>query len=315
MTIPRRLGLPVSPATTLACVLVSTVCRGAETLSVPVDGQDLIQYQSSPMSQPKGGEAFKGSNFIHPLKTPSGFVLTDLQPADHPHHFGLWWPWKYVEVEGRKVLCWELQKGEGIIQAQESSTTAQGFTAKSIYVDRKAPGGPQTLINETLNAKLSGIVDQAARGYSLDLEIIHNVAGALPIMISEYRYSGFCLRGTPDWNKDNSTVLTSEGRDYSKSNSTRAKWVRIEGAASGETTAGVLMMSHPDNPSHPERLRTWDPGTHNGAIFVNFNPVQNESTVIQPGTPYTRQFRLFIYDGSISEADAEAMWQAYAGSK
>ena len=51
-----------------------------ETMSIQIDGNDLVTYQAFPMSNPLGGEKFKGSNFIHPLKTPSGFTLTNSQP-------------------------------------------------------------------------------------------------------------------------------------------------------------------------------------------------------------------------------------------
>jgi hypothetical protein len=61
-------------------------------LYVKVDDKELITYQAKPMKDPRGGEGFKGSNFIHPLKTPAGFIVTDIQPEDHYHHFGLWWP-------------------------------------------------------------------------------------------------------------------------------------------------------------------------------------------------------------------------------
>lgn len=283
-----------------------------ETLSVKVDGKDLIIYQAQPMTSPKGGDKFSGSNFIHPLKTPSGFVVTDLQPNDHLHHFGLWWPWKYVVTEGRKVLCWELQQGEGIVEAKESNLTDKGFTAKSIYIDRKAPGGPKTLINETVNANVSKITDTPANGYFLDLEIIHEVMGDKPLDILKYRYSGFCIRGTSEWNKDNSIVLTSEGKDYTESNFTRAKWVLIEGATENGKTGGVVMMSSPDNHAHPEKLRTWDHKTHNGAIFVNFNPVQDESWTFEPGKKYIRNYRVFVYDGNVSDEKAEEMWKQYA---
>lgn len=279
-----------------------------------VDGKALLSYQSRPMSHPKGGDTFKGSNFIHPLKTPSGFVVTDLQPDDHLHHFGLWWPWKYIETEGRNVLCWELQRGDGIIEARESHVTPSGFTAESVYIDRKAPGGPDILLNETLQVSTSEIVLHPARGYFVDVGIVNEVAGDKSLMISKYRYSGFSLRGTPVWNRDNSTVLTSEGKAYSASNTTRARWVRIEGKTSHDATAGVIMMSRPDNHDHPERLRTWDPGTHNGAIFVNFNTVQDTSWLFEPGKTYTRHYRLFVYDGAVSAAQAEACWKTYSAS-
>ncbi|MBT3193408.1 MAG: PmoA family protein [Verrucomicrobia bacterium] len=298
----------------LAASLCTTVLAQSDTdvLQLTIDGQDLVSYQAAPMSSPKGGARFKGSNFIHPLKTPSGFVVTDHQPTDHPHHFGLWWPWKYVVTEGRKVLCWELQKGDGIIEAQGGKQTNRGFTAKSIYIDRKASGGPTPLINELLNVTNSAIVDQPARGYFLDLDIAHEVAGRSPLEILKYRYSGFALRGTPKWHARNSTVLTSGGRDYTASNFTRARWVRVEGDAANGLTAGLIMMSHPGNHAHPERLRTWDPKTHHGAIFINFNPVQDQSWTFQPGKAYTRNYRLFVYDGKVSAEQAEALWKDYA---
>ena len=285
----------------------------SELLKVKVDGADLVCYQAKPMSKPKGGQdQFPGSNFIHPLKTPSGFVVTDLQPGDHLHHFGLWWPWKYIETEGRKVLCWELQKGDGLIQAKESKLTEDGFTAKSVYIDRKAKGGAKVLLHETLNVKVSKIIDKPARGYILDLEIVHEVAGDKPITVSKYRYSGFSFRGTPAWDAKTSSVLTSEGKDYDAANFTRSKWVRVEGQAGEGKTAGVLLMSRSDNQDHPEKLRTWNKKTHHGSIFVNFNTVQEKSWVFEPGKKYPRNFRVFVYDGKVTAEQAEGMWKAYA---
>jgi hypothetical protein len=52
-------------------------------LRVTRAGQELLACQFQPLESPTGGPAFAGSDFIHPLKTPSGFCVTDLQPADH----------------------------------------------------------------------------------------------------------------------------------------------------------------------------------------------------------------------------------------
>jgi hypothetical protein len=299
--------------TALAVITGLTVhCKANEgTVPFKVDGHDLVSYQATPMTNPKGGDKFFGSNFIHPLKTPSGFVITEIQPDDHLHHFGLWWPWKYIETEGRKVLCWELQNGDGIVQSQGSRETSEGFTANSIYVDRKAKDGPETLLNETINVKRSQIMDTPVRGYTLDLEIVHETAVDRPIIVAKYRYSGLTLRGTHRWHRDNSFVLTSEGKDYDASNFTRAKWVQVEGDARAGKTAGILMMSCPNNQDHPELLRTWNKQKHNGAIFINFNTVQAKSWVFEPGKKYTRNFRVFVYDGKLSAEDAEQLWKQY----
>lgn len=281
-------------------------------LHIPVGNQDLVSYQAKPMANPKGGEKFQGSNFIHPLKSPSGFVVTAIQPADHLHHFGLWWPWKYVEVEGRKILCWELQQGDGLIEAKASELTVEGCTTHSLYIDRKAPGQPQTVIHETTRITTSSIVDRPSRGYHLDIEITHEVALDKPITVSTYRYSGFAIRATSAWTNGNSSVLTSEGMDRDTSNFTRAKWVRVQGESTPGQSAGVLLMSDTGNYDHPELLRTWNRSTHDGAVFINFNSVQAKPWVMEPGQPYTRKFRAFVYDGTLTADQAEALWKQYA---
>jgi len=227
--------IPLPHATLAICMLLTGVCPAREgAVALSIDGKALVHYQAHPVQNPKGGGRFKGSNFIHPLKTPSGFVLTQIRPLDHRHHFGLWWPWKYVATEGRKVLFWELQKGDGIVQAQGASRTEDGLAATSVYLDRKAPGGPRILLTET---------------------------------------------------------------------------VRIEGATENGGSAGTILMSHPANHAHPEQLRTWD-RQHGGAVFVNFNTVQEASWTLDPGTTYARHYRLFVYDGAVSTAQAEGLWKA-----
>lgn len=282
-------------------------------VAIAVDGKDLVVYQAAPLKTPTGGEKFKGSNFIHPLKTPSGFIVTDSQPKDHAHHFGLWWPWKFIEHEGRKILCWELQQGDGLVRAQSNEPTENGLLTKSVYIDRKAPGGPTVRLNETTEITVSDILDSPTQGYYLDLKITHEVAGDEPIVINKYRYSGLGYRGTALWDKTNSTILTSEGAVRADANSKAARWVRIEGSNGGDGSAGVLMMGHPSNHSHPERLRTWNEGFYNGAIFINFNPVMGDSWTFEPGQTYTRNYRIFVYDGSLSRADADWIWDQYSG--
>jgi hypothetical protein len=296
-----------------AVLLLFAYGASAESqVTIPVGDEALVTYQAAPLEDPVGGEQFKGSNFIHPLKTPSGFVVTDSQPKDHAHHFGLWWPWKFIEHDGRKILCWELQRGEGIVRAESHETTENGLIAESVYIDRKAPGGAATRINETTEITVSDVVDTPASGYFLDLAIHHEVAGDQPITISKYRYSGFGYRGTALWDINNSTLLTSEGKTRADANGATAQWISAEGSNGKGGSAGVLMMGHPNNHSHPEKLRTWNKH-YNGAIFVNFNPVMSAPWTLEPGKTYTRKYRVFVYDGALSRADADWLWQQYAG--
>jgi hypothetical protein len=72
------------------------------------------------------------------------------------------------------------------------------------------------------------------------------------------------------------------------------------------------MMSHPDNPRAPQLLRTWDDKKSNGVTFVNFNPVQEKSWMFAPNKKYVQKYKLFVYDGSVTDAQAEKMWSDYA---
>ena len=129
--------------------------------------------------------------------------------------------------------------------------------------------------------------------------------------IIQYRYSGFSIRATAAWNSENSSILTSEGKDRFEANFTRAAWVRVEGdAGGGDKKAGVILMGHSANHSHPEFLRTWD-RQHKGAVFINFNPVQKASWFFEPGESYMRRYRVFVYDGAISEEEADGLWRKY----
>jgi hypothetical protein len=288
--------------------------KNAGSMVAKQGGAELFSYRFEPLANPGGGEKFRGSNFIHPLKTPSGFCVTDLQPQDHLHHFGLWWPWKKIKVDGREIITWELQKGEGLIEARAAESAESGFIAHSDYIDRTAPDGALVVLKETAKVDAVDFKADSANGYYLDIEIIHRCATEHPVEIVKYRYSGFAMRATPKWNKDNSTILTSEGKGRFEANFTRAAWLKAEGAVPEGGMAGVLMMGHPANPAHPELLRTWDK-QHNGAVFVNFNPVQEASWNFEPGRDYARRYRVFVYDGNLTKAQADGLWEKYSNGK
>ncbi len=299
--------------TAFVCAAASSILA-QDRFIVQVDGQDRIGYQAAPLQNPQGGDRFRASNFLHPVKTPSGFTVTQIQPRDHMHHMGVWWPWKYVESQGRRILFWELQRGHGIIEAQRAEATENGFTAKSHYIDRRHPDGPHVLLHENADVQVSDVFEtQSANGYFIDLAITHQSTVDHPVTVTTYRYSGFTIRGTELWNNNNSTLLTSEGKDRSNSHTTRARWVRLEGQTDNAENemAGILLMSHQNNFDYPEHLRTWNERMHDGAFFVNFNNVQQTPWIFEPSQSYTRRYRMFVYDGTITPEEADTMQREY----
>jgi hypothetical protein len=294
-----------------------TESKDEERMTLSWNETALLRYQITPMTAPIGGERFAASAFIDPLKTPAGFTVTQAQPGDHRHHLGLWWPWRYVEVDGRRFNSWELQHGQGYVYGrsiaeQSAGDVFAGFTTQSDVVDRTGEDGDRVVINEQTRVRMWRPGEQPAKGYYLDIVIDHTPAIDEPVDIVQYHYSGFCLRGTHVWDRTNSTILTSHGRQRDNSDNTRARWVHVQGKIEDNAAAGVVMMSHPDNPDHPEKLRTWNATQHNGSVFVNFNPVRDGTLRIEPGQTLTRRYRLFIYDGELPGEVAEQLWNDYA---
>ena len=90
--------------------------------------------------------------------------------------------------------------------------------------------------------------------------------------------------------------------------------MKAEGEVPKGGNAGVLMIGHPANHAHPESLRTWDK-QNDGAVFVNFNPVQDASWKFEPGKDYVRRYRVFVYDGEITKTQADRLWEVYRNEK
>jgi type V secretory pathway adhesin AidA len=135
------------------------------------------------------------------------------------------------------------------------------------------------------------------------------------VTIVNYRYSGFSWRGPTSWNKDNSTMTTSDGKGRDDANGTPGRWVVVSGPTP-KGSASVLMMSAAvEVAGTPEKLRVWDSKTHEGAPFVNFNPVMNKPLPLDDAHPAVsnRKYRVIAADRVIDAAAAEAEWRKWLG--
>lgn len=276
----------------------------------------LLAWQSAPLANPVGGDKFRGSAFLHPLCTPAGFQWTAIQPADHLHHFGLWWPWKFIEVDGARYNCWEIQEGQGALVARSVNPVAGGsnqlaWEFHNEVVIKKAGGAPLPVIHETARVTLSA---PAADAVAVDVALRQQGAGS-PVRIVDYRYSGFSWRGPGSWTKDNSRLLTSEGRGRDDANGTPARWVVVSGPTPYGSASVLLMSAALELAGTPEKLRVWDSKSQNGTPFVNFNPVTDHALPLDVAHPAVsnRQYRVVAADRLIDAAAAEAEWRRWRG--
>jgi hypothetical protein len=319
----RRYQLRVNTDTSLAASAPSgarvNVQDTGENLNISIAGKQVLSYRYTPQPVPAGVDSvFSSSGFIHPLYSPQGQVLTRMQPRDHWHHYGLWNPWTHTRFEGRQVDFWNIGSRQGRVRAtgvleRTSGEVYGSFRAAHEFVDYTS-GAPKIPLREQWEVTVwNAAPDQGV--WLIDFASTLSPATDSAITIEAYRYQGLGMRATGRWGDSTSTFITSEGKDKSNANATRARWMNVAGVSGArEGTSGVLFFTTPTNYNYPEELRIWPTGQNGGVenVFVNFNPAQTRDWVLEPGQTYRLRYRMIVYDGQMSNADAEAQWQSYA---
>jgi hypothetical protein len=282
---------------------------------------EILHYRKSIMYPPKGVDtAFKRSGFIHPMFTPSGNVLTRINAPDHYHHVGIWNPWTRVKIGSHVTDFWNLYEKQGTVRFFGINSTVNGpvyggFTVKQDHIDFQGAKPEELAINEVWDVRAWNTEPVAGiKAYLVDLTTFLSVAGNAPLIFEAYRYGGgIGIRANAEWNKDNSTVLTSEGKTRKDADGTRARWTDLNGAFAGKGNSGITFFSHPANREHPEPMRVW-PENQNGTgdVYFEFCPIRLKSWELDPGTLYRLKYRMLVYDGKIDQATADRLWNDFA---
>lgn len=283
-----------------------------------IDNQRVLTYQTAKVPVPEGVKSdFSKSGFIHPITSPSGQVLSRIQPADHYHHYGIWGPWTRATISGREVDFWNLGDGKGRVDfakvlSKKVAGGAAELNVRQNHLDLKAPENEKLAIEEDLRIK----VKPADKGrYMVDYTTTIETKIPGGILLDDYRYGGgIGFRATELWGDDNSSILTSDGKTRKDADGSNAKWVIVKGkTADSSGQSGILFLSHNTNKAHPEPLRVWPLGQYKGVgnVFIEFCPIRHESWEIQPNERYTLKYRMIVFDGDLSPEEAEAYWRAF----
>ena len=187
------------------------------SLTIQSGSKNLLRYWYQTVYPPAGVDtAYKRSAFIHPLWTPNGQELTRIQAPDHYHHYGIWNPWTHVFFEGDTVDFWNIRGRKGTVRFGKFASITSGpvyaeFQALHEHVAFKKDKSQKVALNEVQTVRVYK-PDNNQDYYLVDITIEMNCASKSPFHIVEYRYAGLGWRATEKWNKDNSEVLTSEGK-------------------------------------------------------------------------------------------------------
>lgn len=286
---------------------------------ISVDDKNLLSYVHKKVYPPAGIDtAYGRSGFIHPLWTPHGQELTKIQPKDHYHHYGIWNPWTHVLFEGDTVDFWNIGGKKATVRfakelSQTSGNVFSEFKVLHEHIVLKKDGGEKIALNEKQTIRVYK-PDESNDYYIVDLTSELSCASQSPFHILAYRYAGLGWRATEFWTKDNSEMLTSEGKTRDNTDGTKGKWIIVYGDLPGNDAGGIVMLSYPENYNHPEPLRIWDKKANGGRgdVFANFAPTKDKDWILEPGKTYTLKYRLVVFNGKFDSAKAESAWQYFA---
>lgn len=288
--------------------------KAGATVDISVGDTPVLRYWVKPRPVPPGVDSiYERGGYLHPVRTPSGRVVTGDYPDDHKHHHGLWSAWTETRFRGRAPDFWNMGSGTGEVQVMALDSTwsgpvQAGLTARHRYVDRMGPA-PVTALYEEWTLRVYRVSTGGDRpDYRLfDLTVAQTTASNSPLILPEYRYGGVAVRGPDAWyGSDNARFLTSAGRTRADGNRSRGLWNYFGGTVGGKR-AGIAMLGHPTNFRAPQPLRIPEE-----MPYFTFAPSQLGQWRIAPGRPYEARYRFVTFDGPPDPALLDRLWRDYA---
>ncbi len=311
--------LPVVVVTNMAflqlsiLLLLSTACFGQLHAVSKDDGILLLDGPDSALFYRTAPHEKNGiSNFIHPLWVPDGSALTLDHPADHPHHRGIFWAWRRIAVDGKDVAdSWVFNNFSYKVSEAEAEKVNDGLRLRAV-VQWLSPNvqdedGRQTPFVEeriliTVHEK-KGIFRTI--DFSIGLQALREgvtIAG----YDNESELSGFSIRmETPD----DLVFRSPQGTLTPRWPAMQAgPWVDISGSpGKGGKTAGITIMSHPDNPPPHGLWNLRQKDSMQNIVFPGREPF-----TLPLHEPLILKYRLVVHEGIACAAPPDSLYQNFA---
>ena len=292
-----------------------------DLLKLKKNNLPVLDYHVTLVYPPNGVDTmYKRNAFIHPLYSPSGNILTRINPPDHYHHVGIWNPWTQVKIRDHVTDFWNLYTHQGTVRFAGINSIINGpvyggFNVLQEHVDFQGKRPGEIIINEVWDVRVWNTDPvNGQRAWLVDLTSLLSVPGENEVILQAYRYGGgLGFRATAEWDNNNSWINTSEGKTRVDADGTRARWTDAGGMFQGKGESGIVFLSHPSNREHPEPMRVWPPDQNGrGDVFFEFCPIRYNDWILKPGNVYSQKYRLLVYDGKVDEAVSERAWKDFA---
>jgi hypothetical protein len=283
-------------------------------VNVSIAGKPVLAYVGGRGRLPSSDikPAYQRGGYIHPVRTPSGRIVTDDYPADHRHQHGVMFAWTSADFEGRHTDFWNMGSELGRVEtvaldASWSGPVHAGWTARHRYVDLTSKSA-KPVLDEVWTTRVYALGERPVPLTVFDVDVRQTPSTATAMTLPEYHYGGMAVRGAASFMgaPGNAVVLTSEGRDRVGADNARARWAHISGSVDGER-AGIAMLGHPGNFRAPEPLRV-----HPTDPYICFAPSRLGAWSITAAQPFVARYRFVAADGAGDAALLDRLWRDFA---
>ena len=229
----------------IAAVGLTVTTYAAENVELRSGPRVLAKYN---LVAPTGTKLVVDSgDFLHPVYTPNGTVITDLAPSDHPHHRGVFLGW--VEMHGAKDADFWGWGEHAPIKGRRIQNRGISFAQlrSKLYTMSDWVADDSTLIREKLTV-ISRFTSDNVYTFELDYEL----TPLSDIKLTRWAFSGFCLRTRKEgeiafFSPNGLVTLPNPSHLKPESDWPDEQWyactVKLESGLSG-----AAIINHPSNP-------------------------------------------------------------------
>jgi hypothetical protein len=290
-----------NPQTKTSPFIIKKTEQGIELLE---NGKPVFFYQRKPKTLT--GQ-YICSNYIHPLYSINGDILTEEFPPDHPYHRGIFWTWHQLYVNDKSL-------GDGWINDGISQDVIDIKTKTSkdrAQFDFEVMWNSSTFQKGTLFIKehTTIIVHKLEAGIrKIDFEItLNSLVEGLQIggSADEKGYGGFCARiKLPD-----DLIFTSEkgGTKPQELQIKAGPWMDFSADfGKNSKVSGLTILCHPTTPNYPEPWILRQKGSMQNVVY----PGQNRTTIAMD-KPVVLRYRIIIHNGNAESINIPALQSEY----
>jgi hypothetical protein len=276
--------------------------EGVEVLD---GGQAVLFYQRA-LKDHEG--QFARNNYVHPLMSLDGDVLTEDFPEDHRHQRGVFWAWHQLWDEGERLGDgWVLEDFTTHVDRVETQVTSAAARLEA-EVQWRSPRfrAGEPFLEERTAIAVHPVADGAR---PIDFEIaLRAVAPGIRIGGSEdpKGYGGFSVRvRMPE-----GLTFAGEGGPVTPEELQveAGPWVDVS-APYGKDGArsGVAILVHPSSPGFPQPWILRQRGSMQNPVFPG-----REAVDVPADRALVLRYRLVVHRGAASTADIQGWQTAYA---